>query len=41
MKEIIVTKILTDKEISDREGEWIDETALQKEVIIEVSQKED
>ncbi len=33
MKEIIVKKILTDKEVSDLEGEWIDESSLVMPVI--------
>jgi len=33
MKQIIVTKILTDEEISNKEGEWIDEESLVMPVI--------
>jgi len=33
MKEIIVKKVLTDKEVSDLEGEWIDESSLVMPVI--------
>ena len=35
MKQIIVKKVLTDKEVSDLEGEWIDESSLVMPVINE------
>jgi len=33
MKQIIVKKILTDKDISNKEGQWIDEDSLVMPVI--------